>query len=66
MPATSDLLPLLIHEFLYNGAVWGPFIDAPDPLSVRACAPDFAGTGTRGAALVLMTVPSPMPGRCFF
>jgi pimeloyl-ACP methyl ester carboxylesterase len=47
VPATSDLVPLLIHGFLDKGAVWVPFIDKLGPLRERALAPDFAGAGAR-------------------
>jgi pimeloyl-ACP methyl ester carboxylesterase len=47
VPATSDLVPLLIHGFLDQGAVWVPFIHKLGPLREWALAPDFAGAGTR-------------------
>jgi len=47
MPENSDIVPLLIHGFLDQGAAWAPFIDELGPLAERALAPDFAGAGTR-------------------
>lgn len=45
--ADSDLVALLIHGFLDQGAAWEPFIDKLGPLAERALATDFAGAGRR-------------------